>query len=682
MTVSGRIYDRLAQEFGAESVFKDVEDIKSGTDFRQQIDDELENCDVQVVVIGPDWAHSADEQGNVRLHNPEDFVRIEVEGGLQREGVLVIPLLVLGANMPRPEDLPESLRELVYRNAAIIREDPDFHRDMNRLIDLIHAIYPKRTLFNRSLILFVASLIVLFAAVILFVLSNREPEVLSINDIAAARLAANGTATQEARQTQEMDNQINARVATFEAGTAVAVAQAEMQTRTAEFQETLAAFTNTPTPTDTPTRPPVPIIQVQRETTVRVGPSSSFPASASLAANDEVEVIGVSDDGRFYQVLLPTGQIGWVASSTTIVRFIGDSDALIVAAAPTNTPTNTPDITQTVAARNEIATQVAQATANAPTNTPRPTQTLTPTDTPTQTPTATDTPTATTTPSRTPIPTATLTPDRAGTATAEVIEATRIYEAARATVQAEQVIVAQTPVPANADWVPVVRIFDDVQMVLVPAGCYTMGSDENDGDEAPAHEQCFDDPFWIDRTEVTVAAYAACTAFDETVCPPVQADLMTTRPLQPANRVTWYEAQNYCNWRGGRLPTEAEWEYAARGPDSLRFPWGNDFISDFVVYERNSGGEIAEVGLLPEGVSWVGAYDMSGNLWEWTSSFYRPYPYTADDEPEVGSTSTESRVIRGGAFNSGTMRASDRDRFGPTAFPINVGFRCVRDIDS
>ncbi len=137
ITITGRIYDRLVAEYSDRNVFKDVDDIPLGADFRRVLDEEVGSCDVLLVIIGPQWL-TLEENGQRRLDNPDDFVRIEVEAGLNRNDVLVIPVLVKGAGMPSSADLPPTMRELAYRNGAVVRDDPDFHRDMNRLIKQIN----------------------------------------------------------------------------------------------------------------------------------------------------------------------------------------------------------------------------------------------------------------------------------------------------------------------------------------------------------------------------------------------------------------------------------------------------------------------------------------------------------------------------------------------------------------
>jgi HKD family nuclease len=131
---TGRIHDRLVDVFGDRSVFRDVYDIPAGSDFRAVLEQETGRCDFLLVIIGPQWVGITNDKGKRRLDDPDDFARIEVEAGLKRPGTRVIPVLVEGAAMPRPEELPESLRDLCFRNAVTVRDDPDFPTDMERLL--------------------------------------------------------------------------------------------------------------------------------------------------------------------------------------------------------------------------------------------------------------------------------------------------------------------------------------------------------------------------------------------------------------------------------------------------------------------------------------------------------------------------------------------------------------------
>jgi LysM repeat protein len=131
--IVGRIYDRLIDEFGRNPIFKDVDSIPFGVDFKEYLDKRVGECKVLLAVIGDRWVDANDATGKKRLEDSGDFVRLEIESALER-GIPVIPLLVRGAQMPSEEHLPPSLKKLAYRNGIQIRSDPDFHNDMNRLI--------------------------------------------------------------------------------------------------------------------------------------------------------------------------------------------------------------------------------------------------------------------------------------------------------------------------------------------------------------------------------------------------------------------------------------------------------------------------------------------------------------------------------------------------------------------
>jgi len=134
--VTGRIYDRLIQQFGQEAVFKDVDSIPFGVDFRIHLDAQVAKCEVFLAVIGRDWLKKRGGKGKSRLDDPGDFVRIEIESALKRQ-IPVIPVLVSGVSIPPAERLPASLQDLPYRNGIPVRPDPDFHRDMDRLIEYL-----------------------------------------------------------------------------------------------------------------------------------------------------------------------------------------------------------------------------------------------------------------------------------------------------------------------------------------------------------------------------------------------------------------------------------------------------------------------------------------------------------------------------------------------------------------
>lgn len=243
-----------------------------------------------------------------------------------------------------------------------------------------------------------------------------------------------------------------------------------------------------------------------------------------------------------------------------------------------------------------------------------------------------------------------------------------------------------TPTPSAT---PVSNNFEGIAMVLVPAGCFTMGSDEAQLEyaasintnpdvlpwEQPAHEICFETPFWIDQYEVTNAQFAAFNG-------QAGRENTWTDLNQPRANVTWAEATAFCEVRAGRLPNEAEWEYAARGPENRIFPWGNLFDVNNVIDASNST-EPLEVGSRPGGVSWIGTYDMAGNVWEWTSSYYLPYPFDATDGRQAPIEGANP-VIRGGSYQDvdAFARTSMRAIWVPADTSVEViGFRCIRDFE-
>lgn len=240
----------------------------------------------------------------------------------------------------------------------------------------------------------------------------------------------------------------------------------------------------------------------------------------------------------------------------------------------------------------------------------------------------------------------------------------------------------------NTAWNLVSHTFDGVEMVLVPPGCFEMGNDLEawywDGAGSvqgvpDGGRQCFDEPFWIDKYEVTNAQYKRCV--DAGGCEPPSARTYYDNPSyddHPVVYLDWFQAKKYAEWRGGALPTEREWEYAARGPDNPLYPWGDEFVSDNLVYSGNSSGT-AVVGSRPGGVSWVGALDLSGNVWEWVGSAYRDYPYRPDDGREDLDRVDVLWVLRGGSWLNlvDLVRCASRLDFSPFDWNGLSGFRVV-----
>ncbi|MCS7054618.1 MAG: formylglycine-generating enzyme family protein [Thermoflexales bacterium] len=223
-------------------------------------------------------------------------------------------------------------------------------------------------------------------------------------------------------------------------------------------------------------------------------------------------------------------------------------------------------------------------------------------------------------------------------------------------------------------------------MVQVPAGAFLMGSNAGADDERP--ERRVNMPaYQIDRYEVTVGEFRAFvratnyrTTAEEAGKPfgeTWRTDDVGSRFDHPVRYVSWWDADKYCRWLGKRLPTEAEWEYAARGSDGRRYPWGDTFDPARVAPLEDT----TPVGLYLDNRSPSGAYDMAGNVWEWVNDWYRPdyYAQGANDNPP-GPPQGDQRVIRGGSFTNppDDLRTTRRIKDDPNSFHRDVGFRCAK----
>ena len=221
-----------------------------------------------------------------------------------------------------------------------------------------------------------------------------------------------------------------------------------------------------------------------------------------------------------------------------------------------------------------------------------------------------------------------------------------------------------------------------MDLVYIPEGEFLMGSAESDvdaaSDEKPQHP-VYLDAFWIDQTEVTNAMYMRCVDADICSLPIIPGDEITQKPQQPIQGLAWTQAAEYCQWVGRRLPTEAEWEKAARGTDARLYPWGNTPpTEDLANFDFLSDG-FTDVGIFPAGTSPYGVMDMAGNVWEWTAdwydeNYYANSPYENPTGPESGII----RSIRGGAWNTvpRAIRVTNRHWAYPYRDDI-VGFRCA-----
>jgi len=241
-------------------------------------------------------------------------------------------------------------------------------------------------------------------------------------------------------------------------------------------------------------------------------------------------------------------------------------------------------------------------------------------------------------------------------------------------------------------------------MCLISAGSFWMGcnsavDDDCSSDESPYHEVTLGG-YYMDKTEVTVAAYGMCVTAGACTAPSTGFDCnwnVSGREGHPVNCVTWTQSGAYCAWAGKRLPTEAEWEKAARGTDGRKYPWGNEATTcEYAVMDDGTNGGCGTdstwdvCSKSPAGDSPYGLCDMSGNVWEWVSDWYDSGYYSSSPASNpTGPDSASTRVGRGGSFAYGGsfdyyfddvyLRASDRDDVNPSDYSHFLGFRCARD---
>lgn len=231
------------------------------------------------------------------------------------------------------------------------------------------------------------------------------------------------------------------------------------------------------------------------------------------------------------------------------------------------------------------------------------------------------------------------------------------------------------------------RESDGMVMVYVQAGEFQMGSNDQEN-EQPVH-MVYLNAYWIDQTEVTNGMYAKCVAAG--VCTEPREIKSFTRSSyygnaaydnHPVIYVNWHQAVDYCNWTGGRLPTEAEWEKAARGTDGRKYPWGNESPDAGRLNYDDKKGDTTDVGSYPAGASPYSALDMAGNVWEMTADWYDADYYSRSlyQNPQ-GPSYGDLLVLRGGSWSQpekfGFSRSTNRSMTSPDYVDSDQGFRCV-----
>jgi serine/threonine-protein kinase len=243
------------------------------------------------------------------------------------------------------------------------------------------------------------------------------------------------------------------------------------------------------------------------------------------------------------------------------------------------------------------------------------------------------------------------------------------------------------------------RATDEMQMFFVPSGTFWMGSRLNtpnaNTDEYPQHEVALT-AFWMDYTEVTAAQFSLFLNEvgnqKERGITWINLENSNTSIMEdggdffpkpgmdskPVALVSWYGAEAYCQWAGGQLPTEAQWEFAARGANSSSYPWGSLPPTCSLAQFRVCPNGVQSVGSKsPGGDSWMGAADMGGNVWEWTADWYGAYETAVSVNP-TGPRSGSEKVLRGGSWGSDSWmaRTASRNDTVPTFRSVFSGFRC------
>lgn len=214
------------------------------------------------------------------------------------------------------------------------------------------------------------------------------------------------------------------------------------------------------------------------------------------------------------------------------------------------------------------------------------------------------------------------------------------------------------------------------EAVLIAAGEFWMGDSQRK--DTPLHK-VYLDAYWIDTREVTNAQYRDFVEATGRAAPRYWHDPKYNSDNLPVVGITWEEARAYCAWKGKKLPTEAQWERAARGAQSRLYPWGDRFDASHTNTRESNNRKPVAVGSYPSGISPDGLYDMSGNVWEWCYDWFdKDYYRVSPLRNPAGPSDGKKRVIRGGGWSAPQIDMAQRHAEGPEKTFPSLGFRCVR----
>lgn len=578
--ITGRIYDRLVQQFGREAIFKDVDSIPLGVDFRIHLDEQVSKCQVFLAVIGRAWKGKGGSRGSSRLRDTQDFVRIEIESALRR-GIPVIPVLVGGASIPPVEQLPDGMQDLSYRHGIAVRPDPDFHRDMDRLIEQlkiqIKAIEEQ----------------------------HRAPRAASSDT--NKDLMASGQNAHSGLDQFQQDSFLESRAL-----------QGPI------FQGPL-------------------VQQPREETSSQANPASEIKSHLDSTSTAKLE-------SKLLEQISSTTTIVPAAKKNSGANQQPQTDAQTPTCEGDNRSDGAPGTVGAKKSRPYIFVGAGLLVAG--TFVAYGILLLSPF-----------------------FPEWTVSPS------------TATFEAGR---PQSQVGAPSSQLKLHAE-MGIQK--DGPPMVLISLGQFKMGSLKNP-DEAPVREVRFFKPFAIAKYETTFEEY---DHFAQATHKKRPRDPGFGRGRRPVLNVLWQDARDYATWlsqetgKRYRLPTEAEWEYAARSiakhqddiwsgtSEEIRLPNYAVFQADRTepVGSKESNG--------------LGLYDMSGNAWEWVEDCwhenYQGAPTDGSAWLKTGGGNCSQRVIRGGSYYDKTpevLRTLSRfwsytdDRYGGLDI---IGFRLAQDLD-
>jgi formylglycine-generating enzyme required for sulfatase activity len=615
---AGRLSDNLIAHFGDDRIFMDIDTIEPGEDFVTVIENAVASCAILIAIIGKHWLSAPGETSRC-LDDPNDFVRLEIATALKRD-IRVIPLLVQGATMPKPQDLPDDLTKLSRRNALEL-SDLRWRHDVEQLINALERILVKREESVR------------LAEATRRDQDERERRETEERQRVEVEAAQHRLAEEQEKQiaVAERQREEEERERTEAKERARRVAQEVSRRRAEEERAQAETDSRRRAEEEAERRRAEAEEQTQRRRIVAATQARADEEGMRLEAEE-------AEHRRFVNQNL----------RTTHEQKQTKVDLSAIPTAPSFEPVWKPPVSQAIA---DIAADIAEAI--------------------------------------------TLRRQRGKRTTSLIIIASIAILGIVAliwmkhTAEEEQRPAGRdATTESNQQATPTASASQTIPqlppgMVYVSGGEFMMGLDKRfGGDEysSPAHRVKVK-PFFIDTYEVACEDYKKCV--DAGVCQPPQGwsngHYQEGTARQPVTGVDWNAANTYAKWAGKRLPTEEEWEFAARGTDGRLYPWGNNWQQGLA----NANGEAQGLANVDKynGKSPFGAIGMVGNAWEWTASAYKSY---LDGSIPKDIAGKNPKVIRGGMYESVEGDATAIFRRGWPASGNyaygDTGFRCAKDV--